>query len=171
MGNTENIVGEGENAGYQHFLLFPLCFQKLPFPEVLKVGVAWWRINKLTNTHFIVLGFSRFYPFYQRISCFYDLKGKCVKTLEEKEKIGDYWCFLSLSLFAILCLLHKNIWQMFQFFSVMLSIGILSVISTPPVILIMPSPIIHLVFKQSCSFKNSWHETLRKYCGVKMQVN
>ena len=25
----ENIVGKGENAGYQHFLLFPQCF--LPF--------------------------------------------------------------------------------------------------------------------------------------------
>ena len=24
----ENIVGAGENAGYQHFLLFPKCFQK-----------------------------------------------------------------------------------------------------------------------------------------------
>ena len=24
----ENIVGKGENAGYQHFLLFPHCFQK-----------------------------------------------------------------------------------------------------------------------------------------------
>ena len=23
----ENIVGKGENAGYQHFLLFPQCFQ------------------------------------------------------------------------------------------------------------------------------------------------
>ena len=22
----ENIVGKGENAGYQHFLLFPQCF-------------------------------------------------------------------------------------------------------------------------------------------------
>ena len=26
---VENIVGKGENAGYQHFLLFPQCFQKL----------------------------------------------------------------------------------------------------------------------------------------------
>ena len=26
----ENIVEEGENAGYQHFLLFPQCFQ-MPF--------------------------------------------------------------------------------------------------------------------------------------------
>ena len=25
---VENIVGKGENAGYKHFLLFPLCFQK-----------------------------------------------------------------------------------------------------------------------------------------------
>ena len=27
----ENIVGEGENAGYQHFLLFPQCFRKVFF--------------------------------------------------------------------------------------------------------------------------------------------
>ena len=26
---VENIVGKGENAGYQHFLLFPQCFQKV----------------------------------------------------------------------------------------------------------------------------------------------
>ena len=25
---VENIVGKGENAGYQDFLLFPQCFQK-----------------------------------------------------------------------------------------------------------------------------------------------
>ena len=25
---VENIVGKGENAGYQQFLLFPKCFQK-----------------------------------------------------------------------------------------------------------------------------------------------
>ena len=28
---VENIVGKGENAGYQHFLHFPLCFQKASF--------------------------------------------------------------------------------------------------------------------------------------------
>ena len=32
----ENIVGEGENAGYQHFLLFPHCFQKASFFRVIK---------------------------------------------------------------------------------------------------------------------------------------
>ena len=27
---SENIVGKGENAGYQHFLLFPQCFLLFP---------------------------------------------------------------------------------------------------------------------------------------------
>ena len=31
LGREENIVGKGENAGYQHFLLFPQCFQMLLF--------------------------------------------------------------------------------------------------------------------------------------------
>ena len=30
LGMVENILGKGENAGYQHFLLFPKCFQKSP---------------------------------------------------------------------------------------------------------------------------------------------
>ena len=28
FGMGKKIVGKGENAGYQHFLLFPQCFQK-----------------------------------------------------------------------------------------------------------------------------------------------
>ena len=35
---VENIVGKGENAGYQHFLLFPQCFQKASCSGSLKVG-------------------------------------------------------------------------------------------------------------------------------------
>ena len=32
LGRVKNIVGKGEDAGYQHFLLFPQCLQKrLPF--------------------------------------------------------------------------------------------------------------------------------------------
>ena len=38
---VENIVGKGENAGYQHFLLFPLCFQKASFIGWLKVVIVW----------------------------------------------------------------------------------------------------------------------------------
>ena len=32
----EKTVGEGENAGYQHFLLFSQCFPKPPFLGVVK---------------------------------------------------------------------------------------------------------------------------------------
>ena len=43
---VENIVGKGENAGYQHFLLFPQCFQKLSFSGSLKVGNVRYRVKK-----------------------------------------------------------------------------------------------------------------------------
>ena len=36
-----NIVGEGENAGYQHFLLFQQCFQKPSLQGSLKLGIVW----------------------------------------------------------------------------------------------------------------------------------
>ena len=38
---VENIVGKGENAGYQHFLLFPQCFQKAFYSGSLQVGIVW----------------------------------------------------------------------------------------------------------------------------------
>ena len=41
LGKIENIVGKGENAGYQHFLLFPRCFQKASCSMLLKVGIVW----------------------------------------------------------------------------------------------------------------------------------
>ena len=38
---VENIVGKGDNAGYQHFLLFPQCFVKAIFPDMSKgVGMG-----------------------------------------------------------------------------------------------------------------------------------
>ena len=37
---VENIVGKGENAGYQLFLLFLQCFQKLSF-QGDSVGIVW----------------------------------------------------------------------------------------------------------------------------------
>ena len=37
----ENIVGKEENAGYQHFLLFPQCFQKAFKFTVSKVVIVW----------------------------------------------------------------------------------------------------------------------------------
>ena len=38
---VENIVGKQENAGYQQFLLFQQCFQKLSLSGSLKVGILW----------------------------------------------------------------------------------------------------------------------------------
>ena len=34
--SVENMVGKEENAGYQHFVLFPHCFEKASFPEASK---------------------------------------------------------------------------------------------------------------------------------------
>ena len=35
-----NILGKGENYGYQHFLLFPKCLQRPPSLGSLKVGIV-----------------------------------------------------------------------------------------------------------------------------------
>ena len=37
---VENIFGKGENAGHQHFLLFPKCFQKASFSGLFKVPIT-----------------------------------------------------------------------------------------------------------------------------------
>ena len=41
LGRVENIVGQGENAGYQLFLLFPQRFKKASFSMSLKVLIVW----------------------------------------------------------------------------------------------------------------------------------
>ena len=38
---VENFVGEGENAGHQHFLLLPHSFQKASSPGSSKVIIVW----------------------------------------------------------------------------------------------------------------------------------
>ena len=38
---VENIVGKGENAYYQHFLLLPQCFEKASFPDMSKDVIVW----------------------------------------------------------------------------------------------------------------------------------
>ena len=40
LGWVKHIVRKGENAGFQHFLLFPQCFQKAFFLWLLKVGIV-----------------------------------------------------------------------------------------------------------------------------------
>ena len=41
FGRVENIVGQGENAGNQHFLLFLQCFPKTSYTGSLKVEIVW----------------------------------------------------------------------------------------------------------------------------------
>ena len=49
LGRVENIAEKGENAGNQHFLLFPPCFQKPSVSELLKVRIVWKRFNSLPH--------------------------------------------------------------------------------------------------------------------------
>ena len=39
--SIENIVGKGENACNQHFLLLPQCFQKVSQIGSLKIVIVW----------------------------------------------------------------------------------------------------------------------------------
>ena len=55
LDRVENIVGKGENAGYQHFLHFPQCFEKAFFPDTSKGVIVWERVNCLPT----VLSFNR----------------------------------------------------------------------------------------------------------------
>ena len=36
LGKVENILGKGENVGYQYFLIFPKCFQEASSLGVVK---------------------------------------------------------------------------------------------------------------------------------------
>ena len=39
--DISDIVQTGENAGYQHFLLFPQCSEKASFPYTSKGVILW----------------------------------------------------------------------------------------------------------------------------------
>ena len=44
---VESIVGKGENAGYQYFLLFPQYFQTASSAGSLEVRTVWQRVKEL----------------------------------------------------------------------------------------------------------------------------
>ena len=46
---TENLVGKRENAGNQHFLVFPQDLQMYSFLGVVKTRALWERINSLPD--------------------------------------------------------------------------------------------------------------------------
>ena len=51
LGRVENIVGKGENAGYQHFLLFQQYFQNATYPGSLKLGLCCKELNTIQSIH------------------------------------------------------------------------------------------------------------------------
>ena len=52
---VENIVGKGEIAHYEQFLLFPQCFQKARFPGASKGVIVWEWVNFLPNNNILIL--------------------------------------------------------------------------------------------------------------------
>ena len=46
---VENIMGKEENAGFQHYLLFPQCFQKSCSSESFKVDIDCMVFNAVFN--------------------------------------------------------------------------------------------------------------------------
>ena len=56
---VDNIEEKGENAGYQHFLLFPQCFQKAPLSRLLEVGIVWLRVNILRKPNSTRAGYLK----------------------------------------------------------------------------------------------------------------
>ena len=55
LGWVEKIVGDGENAGYQHFLFFRECFQKASFLCLLKKSGLCGKGLNPTEKYFIHL--------------------------------------------------------------------------------------------------------------------
>ena len=66
---VENIVGKGEKASQQHFLLFPQCFEKTSFPDTSKVVILWeWVIPRKTSTigvYLLQLGAQKIQKYHQ----------------------------------------------------------------------------------------------------------
>ena len=46
---VENSVGKGKNAGYQHLLYFPHCFQKASLSRLLKVELFFVRLVQIKS--------------------------------------------------------------------------------------------------------------------------
>ena len=65
---VENIVGKGENAGYQHFLLFQRCFKKASFSDTSKCVIVWEWVNPFRRQfRFLTILISRAFENFVRI--------------------------------------------------------------------------------------------------------
>ena len=60
MGRVKNIVGKVENSGFQHFLLFPQCLQRVSFSRALEVGLCGKGKSIMSNRNAIFIHFLIF---------------------------------------------------------------------------------------------------------------
>ena len=61
----ENIVGKGENVGYQHFVLLPQSFKKASFQDMSNGVTVWEWVKALPHDNLIVMLLkSAFYPLF-----------------------------------------------------------------------------------------------------------
>ena len=95
------MAGKGENAGYQHFLPFPQCFQKLLFQGCLKSALC---SKELINTPIHVCSTS------------------LVKTLWTKKIFSSKLKLLSANFFYFLCLCSERFEAYFVHLSLSLSV-------------------------------------------------
>ena len=106
----ENIVGQGENAGNQHFLLVPQCFQKASFSRSLKERIIWeWVKQYLSLLYFIFLlstRNSKHYRFIQTAIVIQVIQifatSAVALVLSQLKTIGGKWYQISIAVFAAL---------------------------------------------------------------------
>ena len=85
---VENTLGKGENAGYQHFLLFPLCFPKPSFSGLLIGGIVWFRVNPFPKDKFKTLpNWRTLQTTILKLMKMVESSLHGLKTLWEKEKL------------------------------------------------------------------------------------
>ena len=75
----ENFVGKGENAGNQHFLLFPQCF----FNSLIGK-----KKNQISYFNFVVCKFFQFGPV-QKIAVWYGVES-LPKDILEHSQLGGF---------------------------------------------------------------------------------
>ena len=81
---VENFVGKGENAGYQHFLLFPQCFLNDSSSESSKVWIVWSWFN---NVNKVIILCDLF-----KLSLYHTCENVIISKLSLLIKISDEVC-------------------------------------------------------------------------------
>ena len=99
LGRVENILGNGENVDYQHFLLFSQCFQKATFSGLSKEELCGKNLKlNLVN------------PFPNKPWFLHVCFSRLPKTLREKEKL------LLMSNFSFSQSVFYPFWRTFRHF-------------------------------------------------------